>query len=81
MSVQTESFIDKVKGEATALWSVYKVQPSVAIAQAALESAWGTSGLAANHNNLFGIKGDYGGNAAKHGDMGSIWRHNLYDYR
>lgn len=64
MSVQTEGFINKVKGEATALWSVYKVLPSVAIAQAALESAWGTSGLAANHNNLFGIKGDYGGNAA-----------------
>uniref|UniRef100_UPI0028A97947 glycoside hydrolase family 73 protein n=1 Tax=Carnobacterium sp. TaxID=48221 RepID=UPI0028A97947 len=64
MSVQTESFINKVKGEATALWSVYKVLPSVTIAQAALESAWGTSGLAANHNNLFGIKGNYGGNAA-----------------
>ncbi|QQP69520.1 LysM peptidoglycan-binding domain-containing protein [Carnobacterium sp. CS13] len=64
MSVQTENFINKVKGGATALWSVYKVLPSVAIAQAALESAWGTSGLAANHNNLFGIKGNYGGNAA-----------------
>ena len=64
MSAQTESFINKVKGGATALWSVYKVLPSVAIAQAALESAWGTSGLAANHNNLFGIKGSYGGNAA-----------------
>ena len=64
MSAQTENFINKVKGEATALWSVYKVLPSVAIAQAALESAWGTSGLAANHNNLFGIKGNYGGNTA-----------------
>lgn len=64
VSAQTENFINKVKGEATALWSVYKVLPSVAIAQAALESAWGTSGLAANHNNLFGIKGSYGGNAA-----------------
>lgn len=64
MSVQTESFINKVKGGAAALWPVYKVLPSVAIAQAALESAWGTSGLASNHNNLFGIKGSYGGNAA-----------------
>lgn len=64
MSKQTENFINKVKGGATALWSVYKVLPSVAIAQAALESAWGTSGLATKYNNLFGIKGSYGGNAA-----------------
>lgn len=64
MSAQTENFINKVKGGATALWSVYKVLPSVAIAQAALESAWGTSGLATKYNNLFGIKGSYGGNAA-----------------
>lgn len=64
VSAQTESFIDKVKGGAEALWSIYKVLPSVAIAQAALESAWGTSGLAANHNNLFGIKGSYGGHTA-----------------
>ncbi|MEG0496821.1 MAG: LysM peptidoglycan-binding domain-containing protein [Carnobacterium sp.] len=64
MSAQTESFITKVKGGSEALWSVYKVLPSVAIAQAALESAWGTSGLAANHNNLFGIKGNYGGHTA-----------------
>lgn len=64
MSTQTENFINKVKGGATQLWSVYKVLPSVAIAQAALESAWGTSGLATKYNNLFGIKGSYGGNAA-----------------
>ena len=64
MSAQAENFITKVKGGAEALWSVYRVLPSVAIAQAALESAWGTSGLAANHNNLFGIKGSYGGHTA-----------------
>lgn len=64
MSKQTENFINKVKGGATVLWSSYKVLPSVAIAQAALESAWGTSGLATKYNNLFGIKGSYGGNAA-----------------
>lgn len=64
MSKQTENFINKVKGGATQLWSIYKVLPSVAIAQAALESAWGTSGLATKYNNLFGIKGSYGGNAA-----------------
>lgn len=64
MSTLTENFINKVKGGATQLWSVYKVLPSVAIAQAALESAWGTSGLTTKYNNLFGIKGSYGGNAA-----------------
>lgn len=64
MSALTENFINKVKGGATQLWSVYKVLPSVAIAQAALESAWGQSGLATKYNNLFGIKGSYGGNAA-----------------
>ncbi|WP_051910474.1 LysM peptidoglycan-binding domain-containing protein [Carnobacterium pleistocenium] len=64
MSIQTENFINKVKGGATQLWSIYKVLPSVAIAQAALESAWGTSGLTTKYNNLFGIKGSYGGNAA-----------------
>jgi len=64
MSIQTENFINKVKGGATQLWSIYKVLPSVAIAQAALESAWGTSGLTTKYNNLFGIKGSYSGNAA-----------------
>lgn len=64
MSAQTENFINKVKGSAKVLWSTYKILPSVAIAQAALESAWGTSSLATKYNNLFGIKGSYGGNAA-----------------
>lgn len=64
MSAQTENFINKVKSSAKVLWSTYKILPSVAIAQAALESAWGTSGLATKYNNLFGIKGSYGGNAA-----------------
>jgi flagellar protein FlgJ len=34
------------------------VPASVTIAQAILESAWGTSGLAVNGRNLFGIKAD-----------------------
>lgn len=64
MSTQTVNFINQVRNGATDLWSVYKVLPSVAIAQAALESAWGQSSLATKYNNLFGIKGSYGGNAA-----------------
>src|SRR5699024_4141733 len=38
-----------------------KVLPSVTDAQAILESARGTSELARNANNLFGIKGNYNG--------------------
>lgn len=34
-----------------------KVPASLTIAQSALESAWGTSGLTVRANNLFGIKG------------------------
>ena len=34
------------------------VPSSITIAQAALESAWGESGLAKTGNNLFGIKAD-----------------------
>ena len=33
----TQNFINKVKGGATALCSIYGILPSVAIAQAALE--------------------------------------------
>lgn len=39
----------------------YKLKPSIAIAQALLESGGGTSGLATQSNNLFGIKGTYRG--------------------
>lgn len=61
MSAKTENFINKVKDGALSLWGIYKVLPSVAIAQGALESAWGES---APNNNLFGIKGNYNGNSA-----------------
>ncbi|WP_312184921.1 glucosaminidase domain-containing protein [Lactococcus raffinolactis] len=33
-----------------------KIYPSVMVSQAILESGWGTSGLAVNANNLFGMK-------------------------
>jgi flagellum-specific peptidoglycan hydrolase FlgJ len=35
---------------------LHQVPPSVTMAQAALESGWGRSGLAQQHNNLFGVK-------------------------
>ena len=45
------------------LWKNYGILPSVAFAQSALESGWGSSGLATRYNNLFGIKGSYLGNS------------------
>lgn len=43
---------------AVASFKATGVPASITIAQAALESAWGESGLARNGNNLFGIKAD-----------------------
>src|SRR5690625_1505375 len=57
-------FIMKIKDSAMKLWNKFGILPSVAIAQGALESAWGKSRLATEYNNLFGIKGHYQGNSA-----------------
>ena len=51
-----EIFINKVKDGAIAGWHEGRILPSVTIAQACLESGWGTSDLAKNACNLFGIK-------------------------
>ena len=53
---EQEIFIDKVKDGAIAGWHEGGILPSVTIAQACLESGWGTSELATKANNLFGIK-------------------------
>lgn len=37
-----------------------KIYPSVVLAQGVLESGWGRSNLAVQHNNLFGVKGRKG---------------------
>lgn len=60
MSNQTD-FLNKIKKGAIDGWKNHKVLPSISGAQAALESAWGESGLAVKGNNLFGIKGKYNG--------------------
>lgn len=51
-----QAFINKVKNGAINGWKEYKVLPSLTIAQAILESGWGSSQLAKLGNNLFGIK-------------------------
>lgn len=51
-------FLKSIKSGAVASWKKHKVLPSLVGAQAALESGWGTSGLAKDGKNLFGIKAD-----------------------
>jgi len=51
-------FIMRLTPGAVASAKATGVPASISIAQAALESAWGESGLAKMGNNLFGIKAD-----------------------
>ncbi|WP_053071443.1 glycoside hydrolase family 73 protein [Clostridium novyi] len=55
MDKQTE-FIQKIKDVAIETQKKYGIFASVTISQAILESGWGTSTLAQQYNNLFGIK-------------------------
>lgn len=64
MSAKTDNFLKEIKSGSLALWKKFGILPSVAAGQAALESAWGESGLATKYKNLFGIKGSYQGNSA-----------------
>lgn len=50
-------FIAKIANFAVKDMQLTKVPASLTIAQAALESGWGSSGLTVKANNLFGIKG------------------------
>ncbi|TYA14406.1 mannosyl-glycoprotein endo-beta-N-acetylglucosamidase [Paenibacillus faecis] len=51
-------FIAAIAPDAVKDWHQSGVPASLTIAQAALESNWGSSGLARQANNLFGIKGN-----------------------
>ncbi|MBL1230348.1 glycoside hydrolase family 73 protein [Enterococcus sp. BWB1-3] len=55
-SVSKEEFIDRIRPHAQELQASYGVLPSIIIGQGILESNWGQSTLAAEYNNLFGIK-------------------------
>ncbi len=52
-----EEFINDVAAHAVPLQSSHGIRPSVAIAQAILESNWGNSSLSRQEHNYFGIKG------------------------
>lgn len=66
-SIRTgNEFIDRISTEASQVASEHNLYASVMIAQAALESGYGRSGLSSPpHHNLFGIKGSYNGQTTK----------------
>lgn len=57
LEVNKQKFIDDISPIAQKVSGETGVLPSIIIGQAILESNWGTSELAANYNNLFGVKG------------------------
>ena len=57
-----QAFIESVAEGAIESWNEYGVLPSITVAQAILESGWGSSTLSTQAHNLFGIKGSYNGN-------------------
>ncbi|MER2063391.1 MAG: glycoside hydrolase family 73 protein [Alkalibacterium sp.] len=52
-----DEFINEVASHAVPLQESHGIRPSVAVAQAILESNWGKSSLSRDENNYFGIKG------------------------
>ena len=54
--MKPEDFLRKFAPDAVMIASDTNIFPSVMLAQAALESGWGESGLTKNGNALFGIK-------------------------
>lgn len=56
-------FINRVSPAAVIIAEENGIYPSVMIAQAGLESGWGSSGLAKKYNNLMGTKGSWQGNS------------------
>lgn len=54
--MEKQDFITSIKDGAIQCMKQYKILASLTIAQAILESGWGTSELSVKANNLFGIK-------------------------
>lgn len=52
-----QEFIRIYLSDASEAGGKYQINPIVILAQAAIESGWGESVLAKEHNNLFGITG------------------------
>jgi len=58
---QQDAFLKNIGPIAQQAASKYNVYASVMMAQAIIESSWGTSTLSSQSNNYFGVKGDYNG--------------------
>lgn len=56
MTAAQKKFIDQIGKAAQAYYPTYKILPSLVIAMAIKESAWGVSALGANNHNYFGMK-------------------------
>lgn len=65
------SFLNEIRDIAVENYKNSKIFPSIVLAQAYLESASGTSELAKNANNYFGIKGEYNGQSY----LKDTWEH------
>ncbi|GEO58207.1 glucosaminidase domain-containing protein [Companilactobacillus bobalius] len=77
--VGDQEFIDYIGNSARKLASNNDLYASVMIAQAMIESGWGTSGLASAPNyNLFGIKGEYNGASVNMGTQEDDGTGSLY---
>ncbi|MER2132150.1 MAG: glycoside hydrolase family 73 protein [Carnobacterium inhibens] len=55
--LEEQEFIVQIADYAKVLQDKYGILPSISIAQAILESDWGTSELSIKNNNYYGIKG------------------------
>jgi hypothetical protein len=55
LSASQRSFVNSITPSAQQYGAQYGIDPNLIVAQAALESAFGTSSVARNNNNLFGV--------------------------
>ena len=75
----TNPFLNQIIPSATIIAAKNDLYASVMMAQAILESGWGTSALASTPNyNLFGIKGNYDGESVNMGTLEDSGGQNYY---
>lgn len=73
-------FIETWKDVAISHMEKYGIPASITLAQAALESGWGKSGLTTKYNNFFGITGAFKGKSVKiPNKKGEIFTWRVYD--
>jgi flagellum-specific peptidoglycan hydrolase FlgJ len=58
LGTKQSSFVSQMQPIAAQIQAQYGIDPLITMTQAALESGWGTSGLTAKANNLYGYTGD-----------------------